>query len=229
MASHQTKIYHVFMLLPFFLSVTAYFSWLVPHGEPSLYVATIKCLPILCLVLYVLVAQKLLGGAKHKTQHEKQIILGLIFSAIGDVCLVWNNLFIIGMLAFGIGHVYYTLALGFRPLKLHFGLIMSLFGVGMLLALHEGLSGIFLYAVPVYSVLLATMSWRALSFEAADSVMKFIISLGGLSWAASDSILAYDKFVTPVPYAQILIMSTYYFGQFGITMTVLEGKKQKKY
>ena len=39
---------------------------------------------------------------------------------------------------------------------------------------------------------------------------------GAILFVVSDSLLAIDKFKTPVPFRDVLVWSTYYLGQFGI-------------
>lgn len=75
-------------LLPFFLSSALYFYLLTPDSAPSVMSAGVKCAPALLLAAVVLSwngGQSVLGVAG-----------GLVFSAIGDCCLVWPELFIHG-------------------------------------------------------------------------------------------------------------------------------------
>ena len=44
-----------------------------------------------------------------KSTHRK-IMFGLMFGVCGDALLVYNDYFVFGMLAFGIGHVFYMSA-----------------------------------------------------------------------------------------------------------------------
>lgn len=46
--------------------------------------------------------------------------------------------------------------------------------------------------------------------------------LGSVLFVISDSIIAIDKFYTPVANAQTAIMVTYYVAQFGIALSVIE-------
>lgn len=46
--------------------------------------------------------------------------------------------------------------------------------------------------------------------------------LGSILFVISDSIIAFDKFYTPVSNAQVGIMVTYYVAQFGIALSVIE-------
>lgn len=75
-------------LLPFFLSSAAYFHLWLPDPSPSVVAAVAKSVPVISLALVVLSYNglgSLLGVAG-----------GLLFSAGGDFCLVWNELFLHG-------------------------------------------------------------------------------------------------------------------------------------
>lgn len=49
--------------------------------------------------------------------YSKHILYGLLSSVLGDALLIWDSLFIYGMIAFIVGHVNYILAFGFLPLR----------------------------------------------------------------------------------------------------------------
>uniref|UniRef100_A0A087XNB4 lysoplasmalogenase n=2 Tax=Poecilia formosa TaxID=48698 RepID=A0A087XNB4_POEFO len=87
-------------LLPFFLSSALYFYLWTPDLVPSVVSAGVKAAPTLLLATVVLSwngGQSVLGVAG-----------GLIFSAVGDCCLVWPELFIHGMGAFAVAHLLYS-------------------------------------------------------------------------------------------------------------------------
>lgn len=59
--------------------------------------------------------------------YAHKIILGLIFSCAGDA-LLNLNLFLYGMAMFSIAQIFYTSALGFKPLRLIIGIPLYLAG-----------------------------------------------------------------------------------------------------
>ena len=103
-------------LVPFLKAVCVYFvAWLPESEKPTVFAAILKILPILCLCGFVG-----LQGISLEKEHNysRHILLGLIFSGIGDVCLVWKNMYFIhGMIAFGIAHILYIRAFGFQPFQ----------------------------------------------------------------------------------------------------------------
>ncbi|XP_026502732.1 lysoplasmalogenase-like, partial [Terrapene carolina triunguis] len=76
-------------LLPFLASCALYFALRLP--EPSWVSAGVKSLPVLSLVFF-LTAQAWGDGAW--TPAARRVCWGLMFSSLGDVCLVWPHLFL---------------------------------------------------------------------------------------------------------------------------------------
>lgn len=77
-----------FSLLPFFLSAALYFYLWTPDLPASIVSAGVKSAPTLLLAAVVLSWN---GG-----QSVLGVVGGLIFSAVGDCCLVWPELFLHG-------------------------------------------------------------------------------------------------------------------------------------
>lgn len=81
-------------------------------------------------------------------------------------------------------------------------------------------------SVPVYTFLLMFMVWRAVSrvqlFNDLWTWTKLCSCGGGILFALSDLILGLNKFVSPIPYANMLIMLTYYAAQLGIALSVVD-------
>ncbi|XP_072281954.1 lysoplasmalogenase TMEM86A-like [Pyxicephalus adspersus] len=208
-------------LLPFLVTVCNYFVLWIPISEPSLYNAVIKCLPIICLKFFVVVYS--IGSGKFSS-YAKKILLGLAFSAAGDVCLVWPEYFQLGMVMFGLAHIMYTIAFGFHPLNIRVFIILALFCATFYSLTFPYLSGPFIYMVAGYSMLISTMAWRALSrlklASHSFSWANMSAALGSISFMISDCVLAVDKFCFPLSNARAIIMSTYYGAQFLISLSI---------
>ena len=84
-------------LVPFFKSVCVFFV-VYPNDEPSaskgttgtslLIYMVIKCVPIAALCLFVLMHGMSL---QFKYSYSRRIVVGLLFSMIGDACLVYKD------------------------------------------------------------------------------------------------------------------------------------------
>ncbi|XP_018426628.1 PREDICTED: lysoplasmalogenase-like protein TMEM86A [Nanorana parkeri] len=209
-------------LLPFLVTVCNYFVLWIPLSEPGWYNALIKCLPIICLEFFIVVHS--IGSGKFSS-YAKKILLGLAFSAAGDVCLVWPEYFQLGMVMFGLAHILYTIAFGFHPLNIRLFIIFALFCATFYSLTIPYLSGPFIYMVAGYSMLISTMAWRALSrvkLASHDFSWAHISSaLGSISFMISDCVLAVDKFCFPFSNARAIVMSTYYGAQLLISLSVI--------
>ncbi|MEO5583666.1 MAG: lysoplasmalogenase, partial [Saprospiraceae bacterium] len=73
--------------------------------------------------------------------------------------------------------------------------------------------------VTLYGMMLTIMAWN--SWRCVQHFPLGILAvIGAVLFVASDSLLAINKFKTPIPYAGILIMTTYIFAQYFIVMGV---------
>ncbi|CAK9826989.1 Lysoplasmalogenase-like protein TMEM86A [Anthophora retusa] len=187
-------------LVPFFKSVSVYFILLAE--QPSLLTACFKCLPIISLIVFVL-----LHGISLSQEYtfSRRILTGLIFSCIGDALLVWPNCFIAGM-----STILYAMC--------------SL----VIYTLMPGLNGILVIGVPVYTVLLTTMAWRAISrvqfYKELWTWTKLCSCIGSICFVISDTLLGFHYFHNPLPYSQVSIMLTYYAAQLGIALSAVGSK-----
>jgi alkenylglycerophosphocholine/alkenylglycerophosphoethanolamine hydrolase len=75
--------------------------------------------------------------------------------------------------------------------------------------------------VLIYSLVISLMVYSALMtwFRAGwPSIAAVSVSLGALLFYASDSMLAWDRFLNPLPHARLRVMITYHLGQIGIIL-----------
>lgn len=75
-------------LVPFFKATCVYFVLWLPTSSPSWFSALIKCLPIFCLWVFLLAHGFSFLGAHASA---RKILAGLIFSALGDAFLIWQE------------------------------------------------------------------------------------------------------------------------------------------
>jgi uncharacterized membrane protein YhhN len=148
-------------------------------------------------------------------------VLGLV----GDVFLLGDSdaRFRMGLATFLVGHLAYVVCfakLGFDPAEWTWFAWVVLFTC-LLVTRHVApatyMRGGAALAVPValYTVVIGAMV--ILAFDTGEAV----IALGATVFAASDSILAVDRFVRPRPWAHVVVMVTYHVGQALIVAGVL--------
>ncbi|XP_025784505.1 lysoplasmalogenase-like protein TMEM86A [Puma concolor] len=215
-------------LVPFFKATCVYFVLWLPSSSPSWVSALIKCLPIFCLWLFLLA-----HGLGFLLTHPSatRIFVGLVFSALGDAFLIWQDqgYFVHGLLMFAVTHMLYASAFGMRPLALRTGLVMAVLSGLCYALLYPGLSGAFTYLVGVYVALISFMGWRAMAglrlVGAAWRWTELAAGSGALLFIISDLTIALNKFCFPVPYSRALIMSTYYAAQMLIALSAVESRE----
>ncbi|XP_022082856.1 lysoplasmalogenase-like protein TMEM86A isoform X3 [Acanthaster planci] len=210
----------VVFLCPCLVSALVFLLYWTPRGEPPCPIGVVyKCLPILFLCMYV-GAEIFFSGI---SRYSACIMLGLLFSGTGDAYMVYQrDYFIHGMLAFGAAHLFYAVAFHERRMWWKFVVFYTPFNVVMFTILAPRVS--FQVFVPgcFYGLLITLMLWRAaarLDFS-NPSASKLCALAGALLFLASDTVLSLNKFAVPLPYAQYIIMTTYYSSQFLITVSV---------
>ena len=199
-------------------------AWLPETEKPTVFAALLKILPILCLCGFVS-----LQGISLEKEHNysRRILLGLIFSGIGDIFLVWKNTYFIhGMAAFGIAHILYIRAFGFQAKNWLVGLLCMLPGFSIYYVCYPGLQGKLVIAVLIYGFVMTGMMWRAITCvqnQIEENGLcrwtRMSACIGAALFYLSDNIIAINKFWFPVPGSRALIMTTYYAGQMFIAVS----------
>lgn len=153
-----------------------------------------------------------------------QITLALFFSALGDYFGSCHN-FLAQMGFFALGHVFYVWFFIKRWLtkvehdrkltaKTKGQILLNLILVGAILmtayvkVVPCADAGIIRIGVSVYAVLISMMLFFALMQRSS------LYALGAVLFVFSDFILAWNKFVSPIEYSGLIIMTTYYLGQY---------------
>jgi len=163
----------------------------------------------------------------------------LLFCLAGDVLLIFQLrselFFIFGLVSFLIGHLLYMISYNqlrssevahelLWTQKVRFSLPIILAETGLITVLFSKL-GPLKTPVLVYSIVLIGMVMTALfRYGRTTSKSFWQIFSGALLFMTSDSLLAINKFYTPLPLAGLLIMTTYICAQFLIVEGAIEHK-----
>ncbi len=153
------------------------------------------------------------------------LLVALVFGLLGDVALLGDSLgrFRAGVAAFLVGHLAYlacfaTLGLP-RPgwsWAVLVVLLASLVATRDVLPATHRLDGPALSVpVAVYTAAIAAM------LVAAWFTGEWLVALGATVFVASDATLSVDRFVRPIPRADLFVMVTYHVGQALIVAGVL--------
>ncbi|OGO28500.1 MAG: hypothetical protein A2136_07350 [Chloroflexi bacterium RBG_16_54_11] len=166
--------------------------------------------------------------------------LGVIFCLAGDVLLmVPRDLFILGLLAFLLGHIFFILGFNDQAPYIHWwgAVIVILLGIyvrwlypKLLVGLKENGKSKLSIPVLIYAVVISLMVYSALMTWTRPGWLPLealFASLGAILFYASDSILAWDRFIRPLSHARLKTMVTYHLGQFGIILAAIVHLAQK--
>lgn len=188
---------------------------------------------LLCLLVKPLPVLALLGWLHDAPagDYRRWISLGLIFSLLGDVLLAWpGDLFVFGLGAFLVAHLAYLKAylsdcrrLAVLPLLIASGIGTLLLGI-----LIANDLGPLLVPVIIYGVAISAMLWRALARLGTDVPKRsaWLAAAGALAFVFSDSVIGIDRFVAPFHAAPYVIILSYWLGQWAITASAFDLKKQ---
>lgn len=140
-------------------------------------------------------------------------------SIAGDAFLAWSGFFIQGLASFLTAHVLYCILFvksGPRASNVAAAAPLGLFGAVMAtwLIASGGVAGGLVAPVMVYlSVILAMAMIAASRYKAEPTLENRTVLFGALFFVVSDSLLAINKFIMPVPYSGVLVLGTYYSAQ----------------
>jgi uncharacterized membrane protein YhhN len=153
------------------------------------------------------------------------LLVALVFGLAGDVFLLEKSdtRFRLGLAAFLVGHIAFVLSfvqLGLDPQGWNYISLLVL--GGCLLATRQVPASTYLRGglalaapVAVYTVVIGAMVIYAFTTGVT------LIAVGATVFAASDTVLARDRFVRPWDRAQLVVMVTYHVGQALIVAGVL--------
>lgn len=149
------------------------------------------------------------------------LLLALVCSLAGDVALMLPDLFIPGLVSFLLAHLAY-IALLRRCVRwfAHRGALVATVGIGAAMYAwlwQGGLPAELRIPVAVYVLVIALMAAQAIGRAAQlQTGAARTVALGACIFMASDSVLALDRFVQPIPMAILWVLATYYAAQFCI-------------
>jgi alkylglycerol monooxygenase len=169
--------------------------------------------PLALLVLMV-AAWQASAGMKGRSW----LMAALALSWSGDVLLMGQGMFVYGLAAFLLAHLSYIQL--FRQdapwlrSRRAVAIAISVAAVVFVGLDQNGLPSELRLPVAAYVLVIATMAaqaWgRAKHLRSAASVW---VAWGSVSFMLSDTLLAFDKFVSPLPYAGLWVLATYYLAQ----------------
>lgn len=150
-----------------------------------------------------------------------EISLALLFSAFGDLAGTYGN-FMAQMGFFAVAHIFYIVFFVRRYIRKDrvmtakmkgYVMMLSICAAGLLALFFATVvpgapAGVLRIGVCIYALIICTM------LVAAMLQRSSLYALGALLFVISDFILAWNKFVEPVPHRDYLVLGTYYAAQW---------------
>jgi uncharacterized membrane protein YhhN len=162
----------------------------------------------------------------HTTRYGAWLCVGLGLGMLGDILLEKPpDRFVLGLVSFLLGHVCYIVGMWRDDGTLRLARLapILLFGAVMLMLLWPGLHAL-RGPVVIYTAVIVVMGWRAwarVSAGPSERPDAWAGALGATLFLFSDGMLAYNRFVAPLPMAGYMILLTYWAGQLGLARSVL--------
>jgi uncharacterized membrane protein YhhN len=153
------------------------------------------------------------------------LIAGLALCAVGDLCLLWDRSFDLGVISFLLGHLTYVTAFSVAlPIRMWPPvLIITLFAIGWLVLRwlwpHLGQKKL---AVALYVVGISVMLWGGAATLVRDA-LPWTAGCGAILFYLSDLAVARQRFVHESFLNRALGLPIYYLGQLLLAMTIGAG------
>jgi len=171
----------------------------------------------------------ILALAVHFWRRAKQsfafwILVGLFFSLAGDVFLMWpDRFFVLGLAAFLFAHLVYIHAFTCDakfPANWLVWLVFLAIAAANFFLLRSNLPASLAIPVAVYAIALSTMTAQAIGrFLFLRTSAAKLAAIGAAFFLVSDTLLAWDRFLFPLPFSAILILVPYYAAQLLIALS----------
>jgi uncharacterized membrane protein YhhN len=183
-------------------------------------------------LIAILVGAWLLLRGPHDAWQARFFLPGLAFSLVGDIFLMLpgDGFFLPGLVSFLLGHVCYIV--GLNPTLPAWPAVVVLVAVAVIgAALFRGVvAGLrrqgqtaLIKPVALYSLVLSLMLFSAVAtlFRPEWTLLRRgLVIVGASLFFASDAMLAWDRFVTPLPSAKLQVIVTYHLGQMGLAASI---------
>jgi uncharacterized membrane protein YhhN len=157
------------------------------------------------------------GRGHDQPPQRRWILVGLVLSLFGDVALLWPEQgFLPGLVSFLLAHAAYLVALT-REHRLARRwspfIVYALVAALALSVLWPSVPTPLRAPVGAYVLLLVVMAAQAALLWRCGSARGAVLALGGASFVCSDTLLAFNKFVAPLPLASLWILASYWLAQ----------------
>ena len=206
------------------------------NSNSNLLKLVLKCAPISTLLaLSGLTAYRVLSDYGPMAQGPMiesldKLFWGLLFSIFGDMYLVFNGLFLLGIVSFAVAQATYIylfdgallLTIPLEQQQIVTAVAIGLVSVLIYSYIFPKLSWVLSVAALVYCILISVMLWCAfVRAQLTPSKPNVAAAIGACLFYMSDLVLALKKWRIKIPSMSILVMVTYYGAQLFISRSVM--------
>ncbi len=173
---------------------------------------------VIAIILIAIEANKERTSGQFGSKSRFFMAAALAGSLAGDVFLMLPGLFIPGLVSFLVAHLFYVVlfkvGLQWFP---HRGALAVTLGVGTAMYAFLWVGGLppaLRLPVAAYVLVIALMAAQAIGRATVlrDAPSR-MVAAGAVFFMLSDSLLATNRFVSPLPMAQVWVLATYYAAQ----------------
>lgn len=219
----------IFLIL-FSIAVIGVFSGIALHEKRFDYIFK----PLLMISLG---GHFLVNAARFEFKIKIFAVWAILFSLFGDTFLMFAgngpNFFIFGLGSFLVAQIGYIFLFrrlnqveGLKPYiatKPLWLLLYFAYGGVIYILLFSNLDAVLKIAVFIYMAALLGMSIMAMNRKGIQPQISFnLVFTGSLLFVVSDTLIALNKFLTPIPADRFWVMSTYMAAQFLIVTGILK-------
>lgn len=159
-----------------------------------------------------------------RSRYRDYLVVGVSLCMVGDFLLEFRDtLFLPGVLVFLLGHV--ALIGAFLNLEkrlfIERAIPFALWGTVLFVILAPGL-GAMTVPVLLYTIAICMMMWRAgacLGEHPTNQPQLWIVVIGAVSFAFGDTLIALDRFHSPLSNARYVIIISYWFALMCISQS----------
>ena len=169
---------------------------------------------VIAIIFVAYSAHQISAGGQFSSKSWGLLVAALVGSLAGDAFLMVEGFFIPGLVSFLLAHLaYIALFKQGVPVFTHRGALAATVGVGAAMSLflwQGGLPPELRVPVAVYVLVIALMAAQALGrARALGDRAAHQVALGACIFMLSDALLATNRFVLPLPLAQVGVLVTY--------------------
>ncbi len=164
------------------------------------------------------------------SSQDKIMLAALLFSCFGDTFLMFQaqnpNFFLFGLGSFLLAQLSYAFIFHKESKAQYLKRIpFLLYSVLLFNYLMSDISRDFRIPVGLYTLAITLMGIKAMERQTSSKSYLFVL-IGAITFIASDSLIAINKFAFKIPLSDVWIMATYIIAQYLIVEGILLGRKK---